>query len=53
MSKEIEERDKIIEEIAQDLAIICPDLVDDNCGGTPCYYCIAESLYTMRYRKVK
>ena len=41
-----------IEESAQDIAVACPDKVDDGCNGTPCYACLAKSLYDNHYRKI-
>lgn len=41
-----------IEEIAQDIASNCPDMVDNACGGKPCYVCLAERLVKDNYRKI-
>lgn len=41
-----------IEEIAQDIASNCPDMVDNACGGKPCYVCLAERLVKDNYRKL-
>lgn len=44
------------EEMANDIAKICPDKVDDYCScssGTPCYVCLSKALIDLDYRKVK
>lgn len=43
---------KQIEEMAQDIASNCPDLVENCCGGKACYVCIAEGLAKDNYRKI-
>lgn len=43
---------QIIEEIAQDIACGCVDLVESSCGDTPCYVCIARKLKDKNYRKI-
>lgn len=43
---------KIIEELAQDIANNCPDIVDNGCGSKPCYVCLAERLAKDHYQKI-
>jgi beta-phosphoglucomutase-like phosphatase (HAD superfamily) len=40
-----------IEEMANDIAKICPDLVDSGCLDKYCYACITEALLAQGYRK--
>ena len=44
-------RDKQIEEMANDLAKICPDLVENSCGQVNCVTHLTLSLSKMGYRK--
>ena len=44
--------DKQIEEMAQDIACGCVDLVESSCGDMPCYVCIARKLKDKNYRKI-
>ena len=44
-------RDKQIEEMANDLAKICPDLVENCCGQINCVTHLTLSLSKMGYRK--
>ena len=44
-------RDKQIEEMANDLAQICPDLVENCCGQINCVTHLALSLSKMGYRR--
>ena len=42
---------KQIEEMANDLAQHCPDLVENCCGVKSCLSCIVNFLYNAGYRK--
>jgi hypothetical protein len=42
---------KQIEEMANDLAQHCPDLVANCCGAMPCVSCLTKFLYDAGYRK--
>ena len=48
---EAEIRDKQIEEMANDIAQICPDLVENCCGQINCVTHLTLSLSKMGYRK--
>ena len=43
--------EKQIEEMANDLAQHCPDLVENCCGASSCVSCITRFLYNAGYRK--
>lgn len=45
--------EKEINELAQDIAYICPDMVENYCGDINCVSCLAKQLASMRYRKEK
>ena len=40
-----------IEEMGQDIAYSCIDLVESGCGDNNCYTCLAKALYKAGYRK--
>ena len=42
---------QIIEEMANDLAQHCPDLVENCCGASSCVSCIVRFLHNAGYRK--
>lgn len=47
-------RGKQIEEIdvmANDIAMTCPDLVNDGCGRRSCVECLANGMSDLGYRK--
>ena len=44
-------REKQIEEMANDIAAMCPDLVDSGCGDLSCVTCLAKGLEQIGYRK--
>lgn len=46
-------REKQIEEMANDLAQHCPDLVENCCGASSCVSCLTRYLYNAGYRKQK
>ena len=43
--------EKRIEELANDIASICPDLVDSGCMGYDCVACLTRKLEKLGYRK--
>lgn len=43
--------EKMIAELANEIAHICPDLVDSSCGMCCCVSCLATKLYEAGYRK--
>ena len=43
--------EKQIEELANDIASICPDLVDSGCMGYDCVACLTRKLNKLGYRK--
>lgn len=43
--------EKQIEEMANDLAAHCPDLVENCCGASSCVSCLTRFLHTAGYRK--
>ena len=45
------EKQKQIEEMANDIASICPDLVDSGCMGYDCVECLTRKLKKLGYRK--
>lgn len=45
-------KEKEIEEMANLIAIACPDLIDENCGGTSCVSCLTKKLYNAGYGNV-
>ena len=46
-------KEKQIEEMANDLAQHCPDLVANCCGASSCVSCLTRFLYEAGYRKRK
>ena len=44
-------REKQIEEMANDLAQHCPDLVENCCGASSCVSCLVRFLHNAGYRK--
>ena len=45
------DREKLIAELANEIAHICPDLVDSSCGMNCCVSCLATKLDEAGYRK--
>lgn len=51
MKKQKMSKKKQIDEMANDIAAMCPDLVDNGCGDLSCVACLARGLEQMGYRK--
>lgn len=48
----MKDKENQLNEIAQDIASNCPDLVENCCGSKACYVCISERLVKEGYRKL-
>ena len=46
-----EEAQEIKAELANDIATICPDLVESGCGDMTCIDCLTKKLYNLGWRK--
>ena len=47
------DREKLITELANEIAHFCPDKVEDGCGACNCVSCLATKLYKAGYRKTE
>jgi hypothetical protein len=46
-----EEAQEIKTELANDIATMCPDLVESGCGDITCIDCLTKKLYNLGWRK--
>lgn len=49
----MKDKEKQIEEMAQDIAYSCADMGYNGCGDKTCCGCIAKSIYDAGYRKIE